>query len=104
MLHIDLTENKSGEIDAIPDNAYKHLALCFVITYWSRLLLLNSVIIPIIDLYLSCITQIIQWEISIQKIVGKVFSEIKQARLMDICNSIFLYFYNCYSNITISNF
>lgn len=44
------TLKKRGEIDAIPDNAYKHLALCFVITYWFRLLLLNSVIIPIIDL------------------------------------------------------
>lgn len=45
------TLKKRGEIDAIPDNAYKHIALCFVITYWSRLLLLNSVIIPIIDLW-----------------------------------------------------
>lgn len=45
------TLKKRREIDAIPDNAYKHLALCFVITYWFRLLLLNSVIVPIIDLY-----------------------------------------------------
>lgn len=84
------TLKKRGEIDAIPDNAYKHLALCFVITDS------DFYCLTVLSFQLLICTNVLYFTNHLvgnnTEVVGKVFSGIKQARLMDICNSISLYF------------